>query len=100
MWGEGEDSADEVRQAFTDPNVELERDFLVAEDAAGRLAGISVVEDASTDHSLIWLRLALPPQRAADELGDGLLEAAERRAAERVAPGTVMRGGCAAPDEL
>lgn len=99
MWGEDMVGPEEVRQWFTDPTVDNEHDFLLAFDSEHRLGAFSVVEDPATDHSLIWTRVVLHPERGTEAIGDELFARAEARAAERGAAGAIRRGGCAAPDE-
>jgi len=98
MWGENTVGPDEVHQWFTDPTVDNEHDFLVAYDGDGRLGAFTVLEDPATDHSLIWTRLVLHPERGTEAIGEELMARIESRAALHGATGAVQRCGCAAPD--
>jgi mycothiol synthase len=99
MWGEDAVGPDEVHQWFTDPVIDNEHDFLLAVGGDGLLAGFMIVEDPATDHSVVWTRVVLHPERGTVEIGEVLFERAEARAKTRGAAGATQRGGCAAPDE-
>ena len=99
MWGEDTVGPDEVHQWFTDPVIDNEHDFLLAVGGDGLLAGFMIVEDPATDHSVVWTRVVLHPERGTVEIGEALFERAEARAKTRGAAGATQRGGCAAPDQ-
>ena len=79
--GEIETDADEVRDDWTAPGFELERDTLVAEDG-GRLVGYAWTTRRRADGE-VGLDVYVHPEARDPEVGDELFRRSEERASER-----------------
>lgn len=84
LYGAIEVSSDEVRLWLEAPGFDLERDAVVAEDAASFLVGYGDLSDPSRVGRLIWIDAHVRP--GASEVAAALLDELEPRAEERLAP--------------
>src|SRR5690242_11589551 len=95
MWGENVTSRAEVEQWFA--MTAAERRAAVLPD--GRFAAFGAAVDSAVDHSIVWLRVVIHPERGTEAIGEELFAEVEGCAREMGRPGTQVHAGCAAPDE-
>ncbi len=91
-------TAAEIEHWFSMPKIDPARDMRVAVGEDGTLLGYADVGDGGAERKRFWIDMRFRPGSPAD-VGDALLEAMERRAAERAAHGALARGFQTGDDE-
>lgn len=84
-------TAEEIEHWFSMPKIDPANGMRVAVGDGGVLLGYADVDDGGADRTRFWIDLRLRPGVPL-EAGDALLAAMEQRAAERAAPGALLRG--------
>jgi ribosomal protein S18 acetylase RimI-like enzyme len=98
LWGVDSLSAAEVEHWFSIPGIDPADDMRVALEPGGKLIGYADVNDGGNERTRFWLDLRMRPG-AGLEVGHALAESLETRARARAAPGALVRGIFAEPDE-
>jgi mycothiol synthase len=97
LFGVDAVTVEEIEHWFTIPTLDPDKDMRVAV-GDGALLGYADVNDGGPERTRYWIDLRLRPG-ADGTVGDALVEAMERRAAEEAAPGALVRGFKAQDDE-